>query len=110
RDARNAALQVGLHRIDDFAFRPRAPGAPDPPPPTGLRHQLGPVFLGPQWHEVLAAVITLRVRAVVGPAALGHDRLDLGVFGDDGPRLLGDRHLVVQIHVERTDAPEPQVP
>ena len=95
--------------VDDFAFGPRAFWAPDPPPPAGLRHQLGPVFLVPQWHEVLAAVITLGVGAVVGPAALCHDRLDLGVAGQDGPRLLGDRHLVLQVHVERTDAAEPQV-
>ncbi len=35
-DARNAPLQVGVHRVDDFAFRPRARRAPDPPPPAGL--------------------------------------------------------------------------
>ena len=109
-DARNGALQLGVHRVHDFPFRPRAGWALDPPSPAGLRHQLGPVFLWPQRHEVLAAVITLGVRAVVGPAALGHDRLDLGILGDDGPRLPGDRHLVVQVHVERTDAAEPHVP
>ncbi len=93
-DARDVALQLGVHRIDELAFRPRR--AWDHRPTAASRSAgitLGPVFLGPQRHEVLAAVKTLGVRAVVGPAALGDDRLDLGVAGHDGPRLLGDLHL-----------------
>ena len=107
RDARNARSRSAFIALTISRFDRARVGPQIHRRQPVCRHQLGPVFLGPQRHEVLAAVITLGVRAVVGPAALRHDRLDLGVAGHDGPRLLGDRHLVVQIHVERTDAAEP---
>ena len=74
-NARDSARRPSRRPVSRFVRARFGPQIQRRQPVCGI--SLGQSFCCRKRHEVLAAVETLRVGAVVGPAALRHDRLDL---------------------------------